>query len=103
MGIPFVITHTIKRLINKRRPNGGNYSFPSGYTSAAFAGAAFIERRYGLKVETPAYLLVPYVGWTSIESSYHYKWDILEVLLLKLEAPTFSQNPLKIPIYRWDA
>ena len=38
MGTSFVITHAIKRLINKQRPNGGNYSFPSGHTSAAFTG-----------------------------------------------------------------
>ena len=39
MGASFVVTHTIKRVVNKERPNGGDFSFPSGHTSAAFTGA----------------------------------------------------------------
>jgi len=57
MGTSLVVTHSLKRIINKQRPNGGDYSFPSGHTSAAFTGAAFIEKRYGYKAGIPAYLL----------------------------------------------
>ena len=57
MGASFVITHSLKRIINKERPNGGDYSFPSGHTSAAFTGAAFIERKYGFKYGISSYLL----------------------------------------------
>ena len=28
MGASFVVTHTIKRVVNKERPNGGDFSFP---------------------------------------------------------------------------
>ena len=38
MGASFVVTHSIKRVVNKERPNGGDFSFPSGHTSAAFTG-----------------------------------------------------------------
>ena len=77
MGLSLVITHSIKRIINKERPNGGDYSFPSGHTSAAFTGAAFIERKYGFKYGIPSYLLASYVGWTRIHENKHDKWDVL--------------------------
>jgi len=57
MGSSFIVTHSLKRIINKESPNGGDYSFPSGHTSAAFTGAVFIEKRYGLKAGIPAYIL----------------------------------------------
>ena len=95
MGTSFVITHTIKRLINKQRPNGGNYSFPSGHTSAAFTGAAFIERRYGLKAGIPTYLLASYVGWTRIESNYHDEWDVLGGAIIGIGSAYLFTKPFK--------
>ena len=91
----FIITHTTKRLINKQRPNGGDYSFPSGHTSAAFTGAAFIERRYGLKVGVPTYLLASYVGWTRIASNYHDKWDVLGGAIIGIGSAYLFTKPLK--------
>ena len=95
MGTSFVITHAIKRLINKQRPNGGNYSFPSGHTSAAFTGAAFIERRYGLRAGIPTYLLASYVGWTRIESNYHDKWDVLGGAIIGIGSAYLFTKPFK--------
>ncbi len=40
--ITSVITHTIKNTVNKTRPNGENYSFPSGHTSFAFNNATIL-------------------------------------------------------------
>ena len=37
-----LVTYTLKLSINKERPDGGDYSFPSGHTSVAFASAGFI-------------------------------------------------------------
>ena len=73
----FFVTHGLKRLIDKERPNGGRYSFPSGHTSISFHSAAFLERRFGWKVGIPAYLLAGYVGWTRIYSENHDIWDVL--------------------------
>ena len=95
MGASFTITHAIKRLINKERPNGGDYSFPSGHTSAAFTGAAFIEKRYGLKVGVPSYLLASYVGWTRIESNHHDSWDVLGGAIVGIGSAYLFTRPFK--------
>ena len=82
MGTSFIVTHGLKILINKERPNGGDYSFPSGHTSAAFTGAAFIEKRYGYKVGVPAYLLASFVGWSRVNANKHDYWDVLGGIII---------------------
>ena len=71
-----LITHSLKPIINEKRPNGGQHSFPSGHSTSAFAGAAFLQMRYGWKVGIPAYLLASYVGFTRIYAKKHYIWDV---------------------------
>ena len=73
----FAVTHVLKRVINKRRPNGGNHAWPSGHTSSAFSGAAFLQIRHGWRVGIPAYLLAGYVGWTRVYADAHDYWDCL--------------------------
>ena len=77
MGTSFILTHSLKRTINKVRPNGSDYSFPSGHTSAAFTGAAFIDKNYGLKYGIPAYLLASYVGWSRVYANKHDYADVI--------------------------
>ena len=77
MAVSTIVTHGLKRAINKPRPNGGRHAFPSGHTSAAFTGAAFLERRFGWKIGVPAYALAGYVGWTRVHANKHDWWDIL--------------------------
>ena len=76
-GMSFFLTHGLKRSINKTRPSGGNYSFPSGHTSNAFTQAAFLQKRYGWESRSIfAYLLAGYVGWTRVYANAHDYWDI---------------------------
>lgn len=77
MGTSLATTLILKKVINKERPNGEDYAFPSGHTSNAFAGAAFLERRFGWEVGIPAYLLASYVGWTRVDADKHDYWDVL--------------------------
>ncbi len=77
IGTSFLISRTLKIVIDKKRPNGGIHSFPSGHTTSAFTSAAFLERRYGWKVGVPAYITAAYVGWSRVYSDYHDWWDVL--------------------------
>ena len=55
---------------------GDNHSFPSMHTSVSFAGAAFIQRRYGWKWGIPAYAVSTYVGWSRVYGKKHDWWDV---------------------------
>lgn len=72
-----LITHGLKHTIDKKRPNGGDHAFPSGHTSAAFQGAGFIHKRYGLKYAVPAYVGATFVGYSRIEAKKHDVADVL--------------------------
>ena len=70
-------THVLKHLTHKLRPDGSDYlSFPSGHTSAAFQGAAFIHRRYGWKKAVLPYIAATYVGYTRVEARKHDWTDV---------------------------
>ena len=70
-------TYALKLTIDKKRPNGGSMSFPSGHTSAAFSGASFIQKRYGWEYGIPAYLAASFVGYSRVEADQHYVEDVL--------------------------
>lgn len=76
-GSTWLTTHALKRAINKERPNGGDFSLPSGHSAAAFSSAAFVQKRYGWKYGLPGYVLASYVGWTRIDANKHDVWDVL--------------------------
>jgi membrane-associated phospholipid phosphatase len=50
-------------------------SFPSGHTSAMFATATVIHRRWGWRGGLPAYLVASYVGTTRLQN-VHYLSDV---------------------------
>jgi len=97
-ALSMVTTHSLKRIINKERPNGGNYGFPSGHTAAAFTGAAFIERRYGWTYGIPAYMLAGFVAWSRVEADKHDWVDVSSGALIGVASAylfTTSFKPLK--------
>ncbi len=77
-----VVTHALKNTINETRPNGGDNSFPSGHTSLAFTGAAFIQQNYGWGYGIPAYLTAAFVGWSRVQVQAHWKHDVAAGALL---------------------
>lgn len=71
------MTYALKYIVKKERPDGSNnHSFPSMHTSLSFAGAAFIQKRYGWKWGVPAYLVSTYVGWSRVYGKKHDWWDV---------------------------
>ena len=72
------VTWTLKQTISKTRPNGeDDDSCPSGHTSMAFQGAAFIPTRYGWKYAVPAYIGSVFVAWSRVESDNHSTIDVV--------------------------
>ena len=69
-------TFAIKYAVQRTRPDGGTYSFPSGHTSIAFASAAVLEHHFGWKVAIPAYAAASYVAVARIENHRHYLSDV---------------------------
>ena len=72
-----VATYGLKYTINKERPNGENYSFPSGHASMVFQSAVFMHKRYGLKYAIPAYLGAIFTGYSRVQSDNHYTIDVV--------------------------
>ncbi len=96
-----LITHGLKPLINESRPNGGQYSFPSGHTTSAFAGAAFLQMRYGWKIGIPAYLLAGYVGHTRVQADKHYIWDVAAGAAIGIGSALIFVKPYKNKNISW--
>lgn len=71
------ITTGLKHGITTTRPNGRPHSFPSGHTSFAFQGAAFIQRRYGWKLGLLAYLASGFVGFSRVDANMHHMRDVV--------------------------
>jgi len=70
-------TLVLKAAVDKKRPNGHAHSFPSGHTSDAAFGAAFVMRRYGWVYGVPAFALTGFVGWSRVESGEHFSEDVI--------------------------
>jgi membrane-associated phospholipid phosphatase len=68
---------SLKVAIDRTRPNGSNYSFPSGHTATAFTVSTVLERYFGWKVGAPAYAASVLTGLGRIEDNYHYLSDVI--------------------------
>jgi membrane-associated phospholipid phosphatase len=68
---------SLKVAVGRTRPNGGNWSFPSGHAAAAFATAPVLSRRFGPRVGIPAYALAVATGLGRMEDRKHYLSDVL--------------------------
>ena len=71
------VTGGLKLTIREKAPNGDDHAFPSGHTSIAFAGASFLQRRYGWGYGAPAYLAAAFVGYSRVETDHHRFHDVL--------------------------
>ena len=70
------LTAGIKMSVQRTRPDGTQYSFPSGHSSATFATATVLQRDLGWKVGVPAYGLATYVAASRIQDKRHFLSDV---------------------------
>jgi len=77
MAVTGVVTTSLKRLVGRTRPGGGQRSFPSGHTSAAFAAASLIDDNSGGLLGVSAYGLAGMTGYSRMDAGRHYPSDVL--------------------------
>lgn len=76
-------TWVLKELVHERRPDrSDDRSFPSGHTSASFAAAATLEKRYGWRAGLPALAVASFVGFARVQADKHYVHDVLAGALI---------------------
>jgi membrane-associated phospholipid phosphatase len=83
------------------RPNGGSHSFPSGHTSAACSGAAFIGRRHDWNYGVAAMAAAAFVGYSRVDERLHHWRDVIAgcavgvgfSMLFVDEKPAFNVTP----------
>ena len=71
------LVQAIKVSVNRTRPNGQAYSFPSGHAAATFAFASVIERHLGYRLALPTILIATYVGTSRLHDNVHFLSDVV--------------------------
>ncbi len=72
-----LLTVAFKAGINRKRPDGTRYSYPSGHTSTAFTSAGVIYTHFGPVWGLPAYVIASYVGLSRLQENKHYLTDVI--------------------------
>jgi membrane-associated phospholipid phosphatase len=70
------MTAGVKFAVGRTRPDGTQYSFPSGHSSVTFATATVLQRDLGWKAGIPAYGLATYVAASRIQDKRHFLSDV---------------------------
>ena len=71
------VVWTLKLALNRRRPGGGRYSFPSGHAAAAFGTGPILQHYFGWKVGIPAYSMAVLTAAGRLEDRRHYLSDVV--------------------------
>ncbi len=70
------LTAGIKLSVQRTRPDGTQYSLPSGHASTTFATATVLQRHLGWKAGVPAYALATYVAASRVQVKRHFLSDV---------------------------
>jgi membrane-associated phospholipid phosphatase len=70
------LTTGVKLSMRRERPDGTQFSFPSGHTSVTFAAATVLQRHFGWKTGVPAYAVASYVAASRIHDKRHFLSDV---------------------------
>ena len=96
LATTLITTAALKEITHKKRPNGSNYkSFPSGHTSAAFMGAAFIHKRYGFKKAILPYIGATYVAYSRVHAKKHDTIDVIAGAAVGILSSRYFTTPYK--------
>ncbi len=71
------LTLSLKGVIDRRRPSGGRFSFPSGHTSAAFCVVPALHRHVGWAASAPAAALGVITALGRMQDEHHYLSDVI--------------------------
>ena len=71
------MTQGVKYAVNRERPDGGRYSFPSGHASATFVTADVLLQEFGPKAGVPAYAGAIYVAVSRLSEKEHFLSDVV--------------------------
>jgi membrane-associated phospholipid phosphatase len=102
-AVTMAVVFILKPTVDRTRPNGGHYSFPSGHSASAFAGAAFLQRRYGWKLGVPAAIAASFVGYSRVESNNHYTSDVVAGAAIAIAANLVFTHPRRKVHVAFDA
>ena len=72
-----VIVRALKVSVQRTRPNGQNYSFPSGHAASTFALAAVLERHLGYRAAWPTIAIASYVATSRLHDNVHFLSDVI--------------------------
>lgn len=98
VAVESVAIYALKRIANRKRPNGKNNSFPSGHTAVSFASSTYLWKRYGWKYGVPATVLASFVGYSRFgtDKPVHYLSDVIAGASIGiLTAYTITKSKLK--------
>ena len=70
------MTLGVKMAVRRGRPDGTEFSFPSGHTSVSFAAATVLQRHFGWTAGAPAYAFASYVAASRIQDKRHFLSDV---------------------------
>ncbi len=76
-GYNALVTLSMKFVVNRKRPNGGSYGYPSGHTSTSFASASVIYSHFGKVWGAVAFVGASYIGLSRIADNKHYVSDVI--------------------------
>lgn len=80
MVIVFSTVTSLKRITNQMRPDGTKYSFPSGHTALAFAGAEFLYQEYkdqSIWYGISGYTVATVTGMFRMYNNKHWLTDVV--------------------------
>jgi membrane-associated phospholipid phosphatase len=71
------LTQGIKVAVQRQRPDGSNFAFPSGHTSITVATATVIQRHFGVVWSLPLYGTAAYVAASRLHDNRHWLSDVV--------------------------